>query len=115
MAMTTKRPHRCGFRHNVMWGAFLRSSDEIRQNRTILWSEHQFPTRPLTGGTLANCLGRNDDPRELYCGVEPAALFESRDEGQSWSLVRGLSTIRIGHVGAEPWRLSAYQLMPTPA
>jgi photosystem II stability/assembly factor-like uncharacterized protein len=26
----------------------------------------------------------------MYCGVEPAALFESRDAGQSWSLVRGL-------------------------
>jgi hypothetical protein len=26
----------------------------------------------------------------LYCGVEPAALFESRDAGETWSLVRGL-------------------------
>jgi photosystem II stability/assembly factor-like uncharacterized protein len=30
------------------------------------------------------------DPDTLYCGVEPAALFESRDAGASWSLVRGL-------------------------
>ena len=29
-------------------------------------------------------------PEVLYCGVEPAALFESRDEGDTWSLVRGL-------------------------
>jgi photosystem II stability/assembly factor-like uncharacterized protein len=26
----------------------------------------------------------------MYCGVEPAALFESRNAGESWSLVRGL-------------------------
>jgi hypothetical protein len=26
----------------------------------------------------------------LYCGVEPAALFETRDAGETWSLVRGL-------------------------
>jgi len=36
------------------------------------------------------CLGRNDESEKLYCGVEPAALFESRDDGESWSLVRGL-------------------------
>jgi hypothetical protein len=26
----------------------------------------------------------------MYCGVEPAALYESRDDGETWSLVRGL-------------------------
>ncbi|MGH9199680.1 MAG: exo-alpha-sialidase [Vicinamibacterales bacterium] len=26
----------------------------------------------------------------MYCGVEPAALFESRNSGETWSLVRGL-------------------------
>ena len=35
-------------------------------------------------------LGRPDEPNLLYCGVEPAALFESRDAGETWSLVRGL-------------------------
>ena len=34
--------------------------------------------------------GRDDDPQRMYCGVEPAALFESRDAGTTWSLVRGL-------------------------
>src|SRR5688500_1143380 len=34
--------------------------------------------------------GREAEPDTLYCGVEPAALFESRDAGESWSLVRGL-------------------------
>jgi len=34
--------------------------------------------------------GREDEPGKLYCGVEPAALFESNDAGETWSLVRGL-------------------------
>src|SRR5439155_23644266 len=34
--------------------------------------------------------GRADEPEVLYCGSEPAALFESRDGGESFSLVRGL-------------------------
>ena len=35
-------------------------------------------------------LGPSDEPDVLYCGVEPAALFETRDAGQTWSLIRGL-------------------------
>ncbi len=34
--------------------------------------------------------GADSEPDKLYCGVEPAALFESRDAGESWSLVQGL-------------------------
>lgn len=34
--------------------------------------------------------GSAEEPDTLYCGVEPAALFESRDGGASWALVRGL-------------------------
>lgn len=30
------------------------------------------------------------DPNTLYCGVEPASLFVSKDAGESWELVRGL-------------------------
>ena len=32
--------------------------------------------------------GADDDT--IYCGVAPAAMFESKDAGESWSLVRGL-------------------------
>src|SRR5260370_35296836 len=35
-------------------------------------------------------LGRDSEPHTLYCGVEPAALFSSHDDGETWSLVRGL-------------------------
>lgn len=34
--------------------------------------------------------GRDDNPDVLYCGVEPAALFESRDAGQTWEPNQGL-------------------------
>ncbi|HXJ40637.1 MAG TPA: protein kinase, partial [Bryobacteraceae bacterium] len=76
-----------------MWGAFLRSSDDF--GRT--WTNPQeapirFPAD--SGAVLKNiwhiCLGRPADPDVMYCGVEPAALYESRDDGETWSLVRGL-------------------------
>jgi serine/threonine protein kinase len=79
--------------NNVMWGAFLRSSDDFGRIWTNpLEAGIRFPTE--SGAALRNIwqisLGRNDEPDKLYCGVEPAALFESRDDGESWSLIRGL-------------------------
>ena len=74
------------------WGSVMRSSDDF--GRT--WTEPaeatvRFPED--TGKSLQRIwaiAGRDDDPQRMYCGVEPAALFESRDAGTSWSLVRGL-------------------------
>ncbi len=79
--------------NNVMWGSFLRSSDDFGRIWTNpLEANIRFPTE--SGASLRNiwqiCLGRNDEPEKLYCGVEPAALFASGDDGESWSLVRGL-------------------------
>jgi serine/threonine protein kinase len=75
------------------WGTMLRSSDDFGR----IWTNPQeaairFPAD--TGLSLKNIwqisLGRADEPNTLYCGVEPAALFETRDDGATWSLVRGL-------------------------
>jgi serine/threonine protein kinase len=75
------------------WGTMLRSSDDFGKS----WTNPQeaairFPAD--TGLSLKNiwqvALGRADEPNVLYCGVEPAALFESHDAGHTWSLVRGL-------------------------
>jgi serine/threonine protein kinase len=75
------------------WGTMLRSSDDFGKS----WTNPQhapirFPAD--TGVSLKNVWqimpGRPEEPDVLYCGVEPAALFESRDGGASWSLVRGL-------------------------
>ncbi len=35
--------------------------------------------------------GRDDRPDEVYAGVMPAALYRSRDAGESWEPVRGLN------------------------
>ncbi|HLJ76000.1 MAG TPA: protein kinase, partial [Acidobacteriaceae bacterium] len=75
------------------WGTTLRSSDDFGKSWTNpAESPIRFP--PETGESLKNiwqiALGRENDPHTLYCGVEPAALFESRDAGESWSLNRPL-------------------------
>lgn len=78
---------------SMHWGAVLRSSDDFGKR----WTDPQaanvkFPKE--TGAALKQIWqiqpGRRDQPDVLYCGVEPAALFESRDAGKSWSLVQGL-------------------------
>jgi photosystem II stability/assembly factor-like uncharacterized protein len=75
------------------WGALLCHSDNF--GRT--WSKPdrapvRFPKK--TGAALRRIWqivpGRADEPDTLYCGVEPAALFSSKDAGETWSLVRGL-------------------------
>ena len=82
-----------GLRRQSYWGTLLRSSDDFGKSWT---NPQQAPIRfPAdTGVSLKNIwqitLGRPEEPNVLYCGVEPAALFETRDAGETWSLVRGL-------------------------
>lgn len=76
-----------------LWGTYLRSSDDFGKTWTNpLEAAIKFP--PESGLSLKNiwkiALGPADAPDRLYCGVEPAALFESQDAGETWSLVRGL-------------------------
>lgn len=78
---------------SLLWGTFLRSSDDFGKTWTNpLEANIKFP--PESGVSLKNVwkisLGPPTLPDTLYCGVEPAALFESHDRGESWSLVRGL-------------------------
>jgi len=75
------------------WGTYLRSSDDFGRVWTNpLEAQIKFPAD--SGASLKNiwqiCLGRPEQPNVLYCGVDPAALFESSDGGETWSLVRGL-------------------------
>ena len=75
------------------WGTLLRFSDDFGKSWT---NPQESPIRfPSDAGvSLKNIwqitVGRPEEPNVLYCGVEPAALFESRDSGETWSLVRGL-------------------------
>ncbi len=74
---------------SMHWGALLRSSDDFGRN----WTNPETATVkfPESAGVALNNIwqvlaGRESEPDTLYCGVEPAALFVSRDAGESWSL-----------------------------
>ena len=78
---------------SMHWGAVLRSSDDFGKTWTDPKAANvKFPQQ--TGAALKNIWqirpGRPEQPDVLYCGVEPSALFESKDGGTSWSLVQGL-------------------------
>jgi hypothetical protein len=53
------------------------------------------------GRALANIwsLESGDDKKDLWCGVEPAALFHSEDNGNSWEMIHGISN----HDHARQW------------
>jgi len=79
--------------NHMQFGGLLRWSDDFGHT----WTEPveanvKFPEH--TGAALKQIWqvmpGRDHEPDTLYCGVEPAALFASRDAGATWSLVDGL-------------------------
>lgn len=75
------------------WGALLRSSDDFGRSWT---NPEAAPVKfPESAGEALKQIwqvvpGRASEPDTLYCGVEPAALFVSRDAGETWSLAEGL-------------------------
>ena len=78
---------------SMHWGAVVRTSDDFGKS----WSapDRQNVRFPEGSGlSLAQIWqlapGPDADPDLMYCGVEPAALFDSRDGGESWTVVRGL-------------------------
>jgi hypothetical protein len=75
------------------WGTYLHYSDDFGR----IWTnpiEASIKFAGETGQTLKNiwqiCLGPADQPDLMYCGVEPAALFKSTDNGESWSMEQTL-------------------------
>ncbi|HEY8312484.1 MAG TPA: exo-alpha-sialidase, partial [Gemmatimonadaceae bacterium] len=75
------------------WGSVMHASDDFGKS----WSEPDRHNVKFPTGLDASLVqiwqiapGRASEPDILYAGVEPAALFESRDAGESWDLVRGL-------------------------
>ncbi len=75
------------------WGPVLHSSDD--HGRT--WTHPERASVKFPEGIDASVkriwqihAANPGEPDTLYCGVEPAALFESRDAGENWYLVHGL-------------------------
>ena len=88
--------------HSNHWGSTIRLSDDF--GRSWTGPERQAVRFPEDSGlSLAQVWqitpGRADEPDVVWAGVEPAALFESRDAGESWSAVDGL----LRHEHREKW------------
>ena len=78
---------------SMHWGGVLRSSDDFGQTWTNPESANvKFPES--SGAALKQIWqiapGREAEGDTLYCGVEPAAVFVSRDVGETWTLNEGL-------------------------
>ena len=79
--------------NSMHWGGVLRSTDDF--GRT--WTNPEEANVKFPEGTEAALKqiwqivpGRASEPGTLYCGVEPAAVFISRDAGETWHLNDGL-------------------------
>jgi hypothetical protein len=97
------RPRTFAATNSMHWGPTLRTSDD----NGATWSEPgpqtvRFPAD--SGRALAQIWqiapGRATEPDVFYCGVEPAALFESRDGGESWQPNKGL----LNHEHQPKWQ-----------
>ena len=78
---------------SMHWGGFLSWSDDFGKTWTMPEEANvKFPAKSEAAlkGIWQISAGRESEPDTLYAGVEPAALFVSRDAGESWSLVEGL-------------------------
>src|SRR4029453_17447833 len=78
---------------SLHWGAELVSSGDFGRR----WTKSEVPLVSFpkeSGAALANIWqiqpGLDDEPDRLFAGVEPSALFESRDGGETWELNEGL-------------------------
>ncbi|MCA9170869.1 MAG: hypothetical protein KDB23_24505, partial [Planctomycetales bacterium] len=84
---------------NPFFGMKVLVSTDLGHTFKETKSAPAFPAED--GRALANIwsLEAGTKKRDLWCGVEPAALFYSKDGGNSWELVSGISN----HEHARQW------------
>jgi photosystem II stability/assembly factor-like uncharacterized protein len=75
------------------WGSTIRSSEDFGESWT--GPERQSVRFPEESGLSLVQIwqimpGPRDEPGLMWAGVEPSALFESRDGGETWTAVDGL-------------------------
>jgi photosystem II stability/assembly factor-like uncharacterized protein len=104
---------------SMFWGTVLRSSDDFGET----WTNPETYNVKFPEGSEASLQqiwqiapGAPNDPDTLYCGVMPAALFESKDAGATWSLVEGL----YDHPHRQKWTpgfggLCLHSILPDPS
>ncbi|MBM3846827.1 MAG: exo-alpha-sialidase, partial [Verrucomicrobia bacterium] len=85
---------------NPFFGMKVLRSNDLGKTFKETKSAPSFPKDD--GRALANiwALEAGAGRRELWCGVEPAALFRSTDGGDSWELVPGISS----HAHSKHWQ-----------
>lgn len=88
---------------NAWFGMKVLRSKDLGRSFAPTKSAPAFPKGD--GRALANiwALEAGGGKRELLCGVEPAALFRSRDLGDSWEMVEGISN----HEHSRTWQPGA--------
>src|SRR5262245_31498473 len=88
---------------NPFFGMKLLRSTDLGKSFKETKAAPAFPKDD--GRALANIwsLEAGQDKKDLWCGVEPAALFRSADGGDSWEMVDGLSN----HPHARKWQPGA--------
>ena len=88
---------------NPFFGMKVLRSTDLGKSFKETKSAPAFPKDD--GRALANIwsLEAGYDSKDLYCGVEPAALFHSDDAGDSWEMILGISN----HEHARQWQPGA--------
>jgi hypothetical protein len=85
---------------NAYFGMKILRSTNLGKTFVETKSAPAFPKDD--GRALANIwsIEAGDQKKDLWCGVEPAALFKSPDAGDSWEMVPGISN----HEHARKWQ-----------
>src|SRR4029077_20451827 len=91
---------------NPFFGMKVLRSTDLGKTFKETKSAPEFPKDD--GRAMANIwsITPGGGKKEIFCGVEPAALFRSNDSGDSWEMVPGISN----HEHARKWHPGAGRL-----